>query len=190
MLSPQTDSLLFWIRKLKASTDIFHLSPSRISAHSFLSGIPRTRFRNLFLVWLSLLCTVNTIILMDINTITPGSQQDLSQLLFWLQAERAHRADLRLCLSPDFTFSSLIVWGSVYLSVNIFHFHSLIIWNIWLTVTKSTVWVTSGYLAIRCFLPFSHPPSLLFSPCYVVGLAINIYDREMIMWGSCFLVYG
>lgn len=115
---------------------------------------------------------------MDINTITPGSQQDLSQLLFWLQAKRAHRADLRLCSSPDFTFSSLIVWRNIYLSVNIFHFHSLIIWNIWLTVTKSTVWVTNGYLAIRFFLPFSHPPSLLFSPCYSRTSNKHLWQRD------------
>lgn len=96
---------------------------------------------------------------MDINTITPGSRQGLSQLLFWLQAERAHRADLRLCSSPDFTFSSLIVWGNVCLSVNIFHFHSLITWNIWLTVTKSTVWVISGFwLQDISYLSLIPPP--------------------------------
>lgn len=102
---------------------------------------------------------------------------------------KSSQADLRLCSSPsDFTFP-LIVWRNIYLSVNIFHFRCLIIWNIWLTVTKSTVWVTNGYLAIRFSYLSLIPPSFFSVPA-IVGLAINIYDREMICEGlaSWFMV--
>ena len=133
---------------------------------------------------------------MGINTITPGSQQGLSQLPFWLQARKVHSADLRLGVSPDFTFSSLIFWGKVYLSLNILNFHSLIIWNTWLTITKSTVWGTSGYLAIRylfsflSLIPLPFLSHIFIQPLLCSRIAINIYDREMIMWESCFSVYG
>lgn len=72
----------------------------------------------------------------------------------WLHAQKAQSVDLKLSVSPDFTFSSLMFKGNVYLSLNIFHFHSHIIWNTWLTITKSTKWVTRKYLVIRCLFLF------------------------------------
>lgn len=145
MLNPQTDSQLFWTRKLEASTSIFHTSSSRSSAHSFLSGIPRTWFGNCSLPTSPGYCQHTYLNgCKHKHTWRPTESLSVSLNYFvppWILAQCALEVSVLTSnsVSPGFTYSSFITWGKVYLFPNLLHIHSLLIGNTWLTTTKATM---------------------------------------------------